>query len=74
MKPVSTDKLLTDLGLAIDEAKLVRSLIQSTDIVRVLKEQKPFSERLVYLNKEFGYMEDKLLKVRKASKGDLRVV
>ena len=33
MKPVSTDHLLTRLGLAIDEAKLVRSLIQSKDIV-----------------------------------------
>ena len=52
MQSVSTEHLLTCLELAIDEAKLVRSLIQSKDIVRVLKEKKPFSERLVYLNKE----------------------
>jgi hypothetical protein len=41
MKPQveSTEHLLTCLGLAIDEAKLVRSLIQSRDIARVLKEK-----------------------------------
>ena len=36
IEPVSTEPLLTCLGLAIDEAKLVRPLIQWKDIVRVL--------------------------------------
>ncbi len=64
IEPVSTEHLLTCLGLAIDEAKLVRSLIQSQDLARVLKEEKPFSERLIYLNKEIQYLETKLTDVR----------
>ena len=48
----STEQLLTDLGLAIDEAKLVRSLIKSQDLARKLKEENPLSERLIYLNKD----------------------
>jgi len=34
IEPVSTEHLLTCLGLAIDEAKLVRSIIKSKDLVR----------------------------------------
>ena len=70
----STEQLLTDLGLAIDEAKLVRSLIKSQDLARKLKEENPFSERLIYLNKEVRYMEDKLIKLRKAGRDNLRPV
>ena len=73
MKPElpSTEQLLTDLGLAIDEAKLVRSLIKSQDLARKLKEENPFSERLIYLNKEIKYLEAKLTKVRSpASRGN----
>ena len=70
IEPVSTEHLLNCLGLAIDEAKLVRSLIQLKDIVRVLKEKKPFSERLIYLNKEIQHLETKLIEVRsKANRG-----
>jgi hypothetical protein len=64
IEPVSTEQLLTDLGLAVDEAKLVRSLIHSQDLARKLKEENPFSERLIYLNKEIRYMEDKLIEFR----------
>ena len=69
----STEQLLTDLSLAIDEAKLVRSLIKSQDLARKLKEENPFSERLIYLNKEVRYMEDKLIKLRKAGRDNLRL-
>ena len=76
MKPElpSTEQLLTDLGLAIDEAKLVRSLIKSQDLARKLKEENPFSERLIYMNKEVRYMEDKLIKLRKVGRDNLRPV
>jgi hypothetical protein len=70
----STEQLLTDLGLAIDEAKLVRSLIKSQDLARKLKEENPFSERLIYMNKEVRYMEDKLIKLRKVRGDNLRPV
>ena len=71
----STEQLLTDLGLAIDEAKLVRSLIKSQDLARKLKEENPFSERLIYLNKEIRYMEARLIEIRsKTNRGTLRAV
>ena len=71
----STEQLLTDLGLAIDEAKLVRSLIKSQDLARKLKEGNPFSERLIYLNKEIRYMEARLIEIRsKTNRGTLRAV
>jgi hypothetical protein len=76
MKPElpSTEQLLTDLGLAIDEAKLVRSLIKFQDLARKLKEENPFSERLIYMNKVVRYMEDKLIKLRKVGRDNLRPV
>ena len=77
MKPelTSTEQLLTDLGLAIDEAKLVRSMIKSQDLARKLKEENPFSERLIYLNKEIRYMEARLIEIRsKTNRDTLRAV
>jgi hypothetical protein len=64
MNPASTEQLLTDLGLAVGEATLVRALIKSQDLARKLKEENPFSEHLIYLNKEIRYMEEKLIKIR----------
>jgi hypothetical protein len=64
IEPASTGSLLAYLGLAIDEAKLVRLLIQSKNMVRQLKAEKPFSDRLIYLNREIKYLEKKLAKVR----------
>jgi len=71
MKPESvyTEQLLNGLGLAIDEAKLVRELIKSQGFARNLKEENLFSERLIYLNKEIRYIEAKLDKVRSKASG-----
>jgi len=63
----SKDRLLTCLGLAIDEAKLVRSLIESKDMAGKLKRNDPFSRQLVYLNKEINYLEVKLTQVRRTA-------
>ena len=63
----SKDKLLTCLGLAIDEAKLVRSLIKSKDLAGELKENDPFSQQLIILNKEINYLEVKLTQVRRTA-------
>jgi len=60
----STDHLLTCLDLAIDEAKLVRSLIKSKDMAFKLKEENPFSDTLLFLNVEIPYLEAKLIQVR----------
>ena len=67
-KPVSTEHLLTCLDLAIDEAKLVRSLIKSKDLAIKLKSDDPFSQRLIYLNREITYLEEKLIEFRSQAK------
>jgi hypothetical protein len=64
IEPVSTARMLTCLGLAIDEAKLVRSLIQSKDMAHQMKAEKSFSDRLNHLNREIKYLEKKLAEVR----------
>ncbi|MDH3635350.1 MAG: hypothetical protein OES20_11670 [Gammaproteobacteria bacterium] len=64
IEPTSTNRLLTCLGLAIDEAKLVRSIIESKDLAHKLKNEKPLSEKLRRLNREIEYLEAKLAKVR----------
>ena len=65
IEPVSTEQLLNCLGLAIDEAKLLRSLIESRELAARLKQENPFSDRLVYLNREITYLEKKLAEVRR---------
>ena len=60
IESVSTEQLLNCLGLAIDEAKLLRSLIESRELAAKLKREDPFSDRLVYLNREITYLEKKL--------------
>ena len=64
IQPVSTGRMLSCLGLAIDEAKLVRSLIQSKDMIHQMKAEKSFSDRLNHLNREIKYLEKKLAEVR----------
>ena len=64
IEPVSTEHLLICLGLAIDEAKLVRSLIRMQGLAEKLKIEKPFSDRVRYLNQEIGNIEQKLVEVR----------
>jgi hypothetical protein len=62
--PVSTEHLLTCLDLAIDEAKQTRSLIQSKDLPKILKEEGLLSDTLSHLDHEIGYLEIKITQVR----------
>ena len=71
IEPVSTERLLTCLGLAIDEAKLLRSIVKSKDTAQKLKMEKPFSQRLVFLNREIEYLEAKLIQVRSRANRNL---
>ena len=64
IEPTSADHLLTCLDLAIDEAKLVRSLIKTKDMISKLKEENPFSDSLFFLNIEIPYLEAKLIQLR----------
>ena len=64
IEPTSTNRLLTCLGLAIDEAKLVRSIIESKNLAHKLKNEQLLSEKLRRLNREIEYLEVKLAKIR----------
>ncbi len=64
IEPTSTNRLLACLGLAIDEAKLVRDIVQTKDQVYKEVSADSYSRRLLYLNREIELLEDKLEKVR----------
>ena len=64
IEPRSTDRLLACLSLAIDEARLVREILQAKDHAHKLESSPAFAHRLLYLNREIELLEDKLEKVR----------
>ncbi len=67
--PTSTARLLTCLGLAIDETKLVKSINISREMVKQLESDDPLSHRLLFLRKEITSLEARLMKTRhKASR------
>lgn len=68
IEPTSTEHLLTCLGLAIDEAKLVKTIVESKEEVDKLKAEKSVSKRLVHLNREIEYLEAKLIQVRSSAR------
>jgi len=52
------------MGLAIEETKLVKSIIESKNIARKLEADNPFSQQLISMNREIRYLETRLVKVR----------
>jgi len=62
--PTSTERVLSCMALAIDETKLVRSIIKSRDMASNLKKDNMFTQRFSYLNKEITHLELKLVLVR----------
>ena len=62
--PASTDRLLTCLDLAIEEAKLVKSLIETKSITDNLEIVKQRSKRPMNLDRDIDYLEKKLAEVR----------
>ena len=63
--PTSTASLLTCLGLAIDETKLVRSINESREVIEQLESNDPLSHRLLFLRKEISNLETRLTKIRR---------
>ena len=51
---------LTCLNQAIDEAKLIRSIIKSKKLIETLKETHPYSDRLNNLDHEIEFLDQKL--------------
>lgn len=64
IEPTSTVRLLSCLGLAIEETKLVRSLVKSREMARNIKTSKLFPQRSVYLSREIKGLEARLTQVR----------
>ena len=63
--PTTTAGLLTCLGLAIDETKLVRSINESREVIKQLESDDPLSHRLLFLRKEISNLETRLAKIRR---------
>lgn len=64
IEPTSTVRLLSCLGLAIEETKLVRSLVKSREMARNIKTSKLFPQRSVCLSREIKGLEARLTQVR----------
>jgi hypothetical protein len=60
----TTDRLLSNLKLAIDEAKLVRMIVCASDQVRKLETTDNRSKRISFLTREISYLEEQLETVR----------
>ncbi len=64
IEPTSTKRVLSCMALAIDETKLVRSIIKSRDMASKLRKDNLFTQRFSYLNQEITNLESKLVLVR----------
>jgi len=62
--PTPTNRLLTALNIAIDEARLVRSILKSKDKKHKLSIEYPLSDKLADLDREIQYLEEKLIQLR----------
>ncbi len=60
----SAEQLLNNLGLAIDEARHVRSTIKSNTLASKPETHGSVSRRLKLVNREIELLETKLIKVR----------
>lgn len=69
IEPASTARLLTCLGLAIDETKLVRSINSSRELLKQFEANNPSSHRLLFLRKEISNLEARLTEVRSKASG-----
>jgi predicted RNase H-like nuclease (RuvC/YqgF family) len=64
IEPASTARLLTCLGLAIDETKLARSIKSSREMIKQLEASNPSSHRLLFLKREISNLEARLTDIR----------
>jgi hypothetical protein len=62
--PASTARLLICLSLAIDETKLIKSIKNSSAMIKQLETENPASHRLLFLKREISNLETRLAKTR----------
>ena len=63
--PASTDSLLACLSLAIDETRLLRSIVATRDQANRLLDQPAEACRLAFLNRKIEHLEVELAEIRK---------
>lgn len=64
INPTSTSRLLNNLGLAIDEAKLVHTISNLTNQLYRIEPTSGSSSRTRYLRKEIDKLQNQLVETR----------
>ena len=64
IETTSADYHLVLLVLALDEAKLASSIIESNKTLKHIKENNPYSDQLIHLKREIKRYEKELTQVR----------
>jgi len=64
-EPGSKKRILANFHLAIDEAKLLRSLTMSKELAQDLRYRNPGSDRLKFVEKEILNLESELVNVHR---------
>ncbi len=67
-EPASTKRLLTNLSLAIDEARIVRNIVDLSDNLRRIEYSPDSISRVGYLRREIDDLESKLSELRTLAK------
>ncbi len=67
-EPANTKRVLANLSLAIDEARLVRKIVEISDHLRRIELQPDSSKRVEYLRKEIVRLEGQLVETRSLAK------
>ena len=65
IKTIPTNDLLIPMILALDEARLVSSIIVCKEMVKSVRANNPYSDRLIHLKREIRRFEAELAHVRK---------
>jgi len=67
IEPILKDRFNNNLILAIDEAMLVRSIINSREMVKFLRQDNPVSDRIIHHKRKIREFETKLAQIRSLS-------
>lgn len=64
IEPTTTNRLLANLSIAIDEAKIVRSIVEYSDHLRKIEYVPEASKRAQFIRNEIVRLETKLSQTR----------
>ena len=65
IKTISANNLLIPMILALDEARLMSSIIESKEMIKRIKVINPYSDMIIHLKREIRQLEAELANVRK---------